>query len=52
MAIVIVFFGLKWAGYLAVAGLKLLAQITDGIHNFTMHNIMPLAFLTKLSIMQ
>ena len=33
-AIVIVFFWLKWAGYLAVAGLNLLAQISDRISPF------------------
>ena len=33
-AIVIVFFWLKWAGYLAVAGLNLLVQISDRISPF------------------
>ena len=34
LKIVIVFFWLKWAGYLAVAGLNLLAQISDRISPF------------------
>ena len=33
-AFVIVFFWLEWAGYLAVAGLNLLAQISDRISPF------------------
>ena len=45
-------FWLKWAGHPAVIGLNLLAQLSDRIHNFTVYNLMPLAFLTKLSIMR
>ena len=38
--------------YLALAGLmNFLAQLSDKIHHFTVYNLMPLAFLTKLSKM-
>ena len=38
--------------YLALAGLmNLLAQLLDRIIHFSEYNLMPLAFLTKLSIM-
>ena len=38
--------------YLALAGLmNLLAQLSDRIIHFSEYNLMPLAFLTKLSIM-
>ena len=37
----LLFFWLKWAGYLAVAGLNLLAQISDRISPFGVKNIMP-----------
>ena len=38
--------------YLAVAGLmNFLTQLSDRIHHFTVSNLMPLAFLTKLSNM-
>ena len=40
------------AAYLALAGLMIfLAQLSDRIHHFTVYNLMPLAFLTKLSKM-
>ena len=40
------------AEYLALAGLmNFLAQLSDKIHHFTVYNLMPLAFLTKLSKM-
>ena len=38
--------------YLAVAGwMNFLTQLSDRIHHFTVSNLMPLAFLTKLSNM-
>ena len=38
--------------YLALAGLmNFLDQISNKIHHFTVYNLMPLAFLTKLSNM-
>ena len=38
--------------YLALAGLMIfLDQISNKIHHFTVYNLMPLAFLTKLSNM-
>ena len=38
--------------YLALAGwMNFLAQLSDKIHHFTVYNLMPLAFLTKLSKM-
>ena len=47
-ALVIVFY----LAYLALAGLmNLLAQLSDRIIHFSEYNLMPLAFLTKLSIM-
>ena len=40
------------AAYLALAGLRnFLAELSDRIHHFTVYNLMPLAFLTKLSNM-
>ena len=47
-AFIIVFY----LAYLALAGLmNLLAQLSDRIIHFSEYNLMPLAFLTKLSIM-
>ena len=41
-----------YLAYLALAGLmNLLAQLSDRIIHFSEYNLMPLAFLTKLSIM-
>ena len=42
-----------YLAYLALAGLmNFLAQLSDRIHHFTVYNLMPLAFLTKLSNMR
>ena len=38
---IVIFFWLEWAGYLAVAGLNLLAQLSDRRSPYGVYNLMP-----------